>query len=108
MAETEFTEKLKRYIDMIKEKLDLKLVILFGSYARGEVGKYSDIDLAVFVEEKPDSHYYDETVLLYRCCRDIDTKIEPHLFYYKDLKDHEPADFISEIIRTGNIIYGSI
>ena len=105
MAPEELDRKIETYIDIIKERFNLELVVLFGSRARGKAGKHSDIDLAVFVEEKPDSKYLEEESLLYKCRRNIDLKIEPHLFYFKDYLDHEPADFISEVLRTGKVLY---
>lgn len=105
MAAVSFEEKLNRYICKVKENLDPELVILFGSYARGEADKYSDIDLAIFIEGEPEIKYLEEETLLYKLRRSIDLRIEPHLFYFKDYHNHEPADFIGEVIRTGKIIY---
>lgn len=105
MAPGELNKKIESYIDIIKDKFDLELVVLFGSRAKGKAGKHSDIDLAVFVGEKPGSEYLKEESLLYKCRRNIDLKIEPHLFYFKDYLDHEPADFISEVLRTGKVVY---
>ncbi len=105
MAPEELDRKISTYIDVIKEKFDLKLVVLFGSRANGTANKRSDIDLAVFVEEADSSGYLEEESLLYKCRRNIDLKIEPHLFYFKDYLEHEPADFISEVLRTGQVVY---
>jgi len=39
---------LRDYISLLVEKFDIYSIVLFGSYAKGKPGKYSDIDLAIF------------------------------------------------------------
>ena len=43
----ELIERLRRCVEEISEKLPLKLVILFGSYASGRYTAASDIDLLI-------------------------------------------------------------
>ncbi|RLG02552.1 MAG: nucleotidyltransferase domain-containing protein, partial [Thaumarchaeota archaeon] len=40
-------EVLERYLSELRRELDLKLVILFGSLARGDWKESSDIDLLI-------------------------------------------------------------
>jgi len=40
-------EQLKKLIFPIASELELERVIVFGSYARGEQGEYSDVDLVI-------------------------------------------------------------
>lgn len=42
----------KAYADSVRRVLPVKDVYLYGSYARGTAGKYSDIDIAVIVDPK--------------------------------------------------------
>ena len=42
---------LKRMIEIITDKFKPQSIILFGSHARGDVNRHSDIDLLVIVDE---------------------------------------------------------
>ncbi|PKP57433.1 MAG: nucleotidyltransferase [Candidatus Altiarchaeales archaeon HGW-Altiarchaeales-1] len=46
-ASFEIEEKLKKYKQLLKEKFKVKNIGIFGSYARGEESKNSDVDLLV-------------------------------------------------------------
>ena len=45
----EVEEVFKRNLQYLKEKYDIKLVYIFGSYAKGTNKKNSDLDIAVFL-----------------------------------------------------------
>ena len=47
-------EAVDRYVRELKRKLDLKLVILFGSLAKGSWTESSDIDLLIVAEDLSD------------------------------------------------------
>jgi predicted nucleotidyltransferase len=52
------TEKIKREISKrIRENFKVKEIILFGSYARGNEGVNSDIDLIVILDEVRDRDF---------------------------------------------------
>mgnify|MGYP000848414795 CR=1 FL=1 len=48
----DISSELNDLIDKIKTKIQVKKIILFGSYAYGNPGKDSDIDLCVITEDK--------------------------------------------------------
>ena len=106
MDNSEITEKLENYIETLKQYFKVKLIVLFGSYAKGNSKKYSDIDIAVFVEkDENELDYLEKSALLLKLVRKIDVRIEPTLFYSEELKDYEKASFVNEILTTGEIIY---
>ena len=106
MDNSEITEKLENYIETLKQYFKVKLIVLFGSYAKGNSKKYSDIDIAVFVEkDENEFDYLEKSALLLKLVRKIDVRIEPTLFYSEELKDYEKASFVNEILTTGEIIY---
>lgn len=45
-------EKLKKLTGYFKKQKEVKLAYLFGSAAKGTMGKLSDIDIAVYLDEK--------------------------------------------------------
>jgi predicted nucleotidyltransferase len=81
----ELIRKLKGKIDELAEKLPLSLVILFGSYARGNYTVASDVDLLVVYKgkERKDAFAMVKKLL------DI-SLIEPHVYSegeYEDLRE---------------------
>ena len=108
MADKEIKDKIRRYVEAIKDYFDVEMVILYSSYARSETREYSDIDVDVIVRDHPDIDYLEQLQLLYRMRGDIDDLIEPALFYSEDVENREEASFISEILRTGEVIYREV
>jgi predicted nucleotidyltransferase len=89
-----------RYASIVKTKYDFVKMILFGSYAKGNYNKDSDIDIAVILK---DYNNLTETQLdLMRLRRKIDSRIEPHPFREKDFEISNPI--VYEIIKYGQDI----
>lgn len=96
----EAIEKTKQYMDIIIPEFNPDMVVLFGSYAKGTQKEYSDIDIAVIVNEiKGD--YLDVLSKLYKMRRNIDVRIEPHILE----KDNDESGMLQEILSTGKILY---
>jgi predicted nucleotidyltransferase len=104
MDKIEVLEKVNRYIEIIKDYFKIKLVVFYGSYVNGAPHENSDIDIAVFIENKQDLSYYQNVVTLFRLRKKVDLSIEPNLFYY-DENGYEPASFENYIIQNGIIMY---
>ncbi len=96
MDKKEIINKIQLYSRLLQQHFDLDSVFLFGSYAKGEPGEDSDIDVAVVVD-KIQGDYFSYVPLLWKLRRQVDVRIEPILFE----KDHDPSGFLSEIKRTG-------
>ena len=106
MDKSKVREKLENYVEALKQNFKVKLVVLFGSYAKGNPEEYSDIDVAVFVEKDGKGlDYVEESAMLFTLVRNIDVRIEPTLFYTEELENYEKASFINDILTTGEIIY---
>ena len=69
-------EVLEKYLSELRRELDLKLVILFGSLARGDWKESSDIDLLIVSDDLSDDPA-ENFVKLKRGC------VEPHGFSTK-------------------------
>ena len=112
MREIKIKEKLKRIIDDLKS-YDPEKIILFGSYARGNAKKDSDIDLLIIKKtKKSKSQRTDEVFDLIYNKKDFgkeifDTPIEPHIYNPKEMKERlSLGDFyLKEILAQGKIIY---
>ncbi len=91
-----------KYADVVKDHFPVRKVILFGSYARGDQRKYSDIDVAVVVE-RLEKDILTSSALLQRLIRDIDLSIEPLLL----IEGYDPSGFLEHIEATGIVVYSA-
>ncbi len=100
MDKKEIDRKLKKYISIVKKEYSPKKIVLYGSYARGNYTEYSDIDVAVVVEEiKGD--FLELITRLYKLRRNIDTKIEPVLLE----ENNDKSGFLESILEYGIVLY---
>lgn len=93
-------EKVTKYADLVKDILPVKMVILYGSYAKNTAGKNSDIDVAVVVDDFNES-YLDTSAKLYKLVREVDIDIEPVLLD----KQMDKSGFLESIMKYGKVIY---
>ncbi|NLW47230.1 MAG: nucleotidyltransferase domain-containing protein [Firmicutes bacterium] len=49
MDKAAVTDRLNKYVDLVRDCFPVQKVILFGSYAKGTAGECSDIDVAVYL-----------------------------------------------------------
>lgn len=82
---------------LLQHDYPVKQMFLYGSYARGNFHKDSDIDLAIILNELPDP--FQTQVNLLKLTWKFDTRVEPHPFDAKDFASSNPV--INEILRTG-------
>lgn len=86
------------YANKVKSKYTFVKVILFGSYAKDNFHKESDIDIAVILKDFKNLN--DIQVDLMRLRRKIDSRIEPHPIREKDFNVNNPI--ANEIIKYGH------
>jgi predicted nucleotidyltransferase len=89
-----------KYSEEVKKVLNPTSIILFGSYVNGNPHEWSDIDIAILVDDY-EGDWYDTEVMLFRLKRNISLEIEPHLLD----ASHDPSGFVKHIVETGEIIY---
>lgn len=95
--------KVKTYKSLVDTVFPVKIeqCYLYGSYARGNPRKYSDIDVALVVGRLNDDYDILKTEpILWRLTRQVDDRIEPILVE----RDTDYAGFLDEIRRTGILI----
>lgn len=96
--------ELKEYIRLLRDSYNLYAVILFGSYAQGMARDYSDIDIAVFSEDFGKDPFSEMKGLL-KLRRKVNPDIEPLPFSKQVFFEHGKAEFVSEILSKGKLIY---
>ena len=91
-------EIVRKYIAYLKDsKLGIQQAYIFGSYASGKFHDDSDIDLAIVMNDVPDSFIMQ--VQLMKLSRKFDSRIEPHPF--ETAVFHPSNPFAHEILATG-------
>ena len=99
-------EKVRRlveeYAKLVVSNMVVNKIILYGSYARGDFRKDSDIDVAVVV---PRSSISDDILKdmakLFKLRRSISNDIEPVLLIDED----DPSGFLESISQYGEVVY---
>ena len=90
------------YIKALKKKnLRIEKAILFGSYAKGNAGKDSDIDIAII---SPDfgRDYVEEAIMLKEISEDINLDISPRPYSSEEYQNVKRGDFLyDEILVKG-------
>lgn len=92
-----------RYAEAVRNMLNPNAIILYGSYVNGEPTDNSDIDIAVIMNHFSGDRL-ETSSKLWGLTWDIDDRIEPILL---DSSDSDSSGFISEVLKTGQVIYHS-
>jgi predicted nucleotidyltransferase len=104
MDKREALEIAERYAIAVKEKFDSVKIVLFGSFAKGNFNKDSDIDIAVILKDY--NNLMDIQLDLMRLRRSIDSRIEPHPFRERDFEITNPI--VYEILKYGEDIKSNL
>ena len=105
-------KKLEHYIKSITGVMNVDMIILFGSFAKGNPHEYSDIDLAVISKEiDPDLPRWENIRIIKEKANiylDPDLQIIPFAKEaFENDQDSPIGSFIREIKKTGKIIYSN-
>ena len=94
-------EKVLRFYESVRQSLPVRKVLLYGSHAKGNAGKDSDIDVAVVIEETDHARRIEITARLFDSAFRIDPALEPKCIFQDEYEDHDQASILAEIINTG-------
>ncbi|MBF0337781.1 MAG: nucleotidyltransferase domain-containing protein [Nitrospirae bacterium] len=93
------TEKITMFLSRVGEQgIHIDSAYLFGSFVKGNDGKWSDIDIAVISSDISEDRLKERVRLMMIAC-DIDNRIEPVPFRPEDFTDEDPL--VWEIKRYG-------
>jgi len=99
---TDIIKKVRAYQLLVKQSdfpMKIENVYLFGSHAKGNYRKDSDIDVA-FVVNKWKGDYFDVIPPIWKLTEQVDYRIEPHVI----VPEEDYAGFLDEIQRTGILV----
>ncbi len=100
MDKREAIAKVKQYKLLPDDHFDLESVYVHDSCAKDTSTDYSDIDIAVLVDNL-EGDFLDHEAGLYKLRRNIDLSIEPVLFTNRIDK----SGFLDSILSYGEIVY---
>jgi predicted nucleotidyltransferase len=89
----------RRFKESIKSGLDVKKIILLGSYASGNYTENSDIDVCVIAENISNS--YLAMLQIAPKVVDIDVRIEPVVFSEKEFNEPISYGLLKEVKEYG-------
>ena len=94
----------KRFINLIIKKFNLKKIIIFGSFARGDYHKGSDLDLIIVGEFK--ERFIDrigKIIELNDSDLEIDVMVYTEEEFQKMIKERRP--FVVQALEEGIVVY---
>jgi len=89
-----------RYAEEVRSVLTPDAVILFGSYVNGNPNEWSDIDIAILINDFQ-GDWLETAAMLCSLTRRVSIDIEPHLLD----KTCDRSGFVEHVIKTGEFIY---
>ena len=91
-----------QYAEEVKKVLTPTAIVLFGSYVDGEPHEWSDIDIAVIINNFQ-GNWLETASMLCGLTRRVSIDIEPHLLD----ESSDKSGFVEYVIKTGDVIYKS-
>ena len=100
LDKTTVREIASKYAEEVRKVLNPNAIILFGSYANGNPHEWSDIDIAVIVNDFQ-GNWLETASMLYSLTRRVSIGIEPHLMD----SSYDKSGFVEFVKKTGEVIY---
>jgi len=91
-----------KYAEEVKKVLSPEKILLFGSYVNGTPREYSDIDIAV-VMNNYQGNWLDAATMLCALRMSVSLDIEPHLLD----ESCDRSGFLEFVKKTGEVLYKS-
>jgi len=89
-----------RYAEEVRKVLEPDAVILFGSYVNGTPHDWSDIDIAIVINNFH-GDWLETASMLQSLTRRVSIEIEPHVLD----ETCDKSGFVGHVIKTGEVIY---
>ena len=101
----ELSRAIDEFIKLLEDGLEIEAVILFGSHARGTAYEESDIDLAVISPDFEGVPLNRRQEMIADLSVHRPRDISPIGYPSSQYHNPPPQSFLSEIIRTGKVVY---
>ena len=96
MDQKEVIEILLKYKALISKHFDLDQMLLYGSYASNTETVESDIDVAIVLKDFSDN-YFNVVPAIWKLRKEIDLRIEPHVFE----SGKDKSGILKDILKNG-------
>ena len=101
-------DELKKLTRIIVDTVPVQRILLFGSYAREEQRKDSDLDLYVVMPSNSELRDIDAMILIRRAIRNtktlpVDIVVSHESHFDQRLATHS---FEQQVVREGKVLYG--
>ncbi len=102
-----FEDKIKLIVDRVTENYNPQAIIVFGSVAKGNSTENSDLDIAIIMDSDLTEH--ERNVEVRVCIGSIGIAMDLLVFTPEEIEaeKNDESSIVSEIMRTGEIVYGS-
>ncbi len=92
----------QEYANLVIKNMIVNKIILYGSYARGDYRKNSDIDIAVVVPRNSVSkNILEDMAKLFKLSHSVSLDIEPVLL----IDEEDNSGFLESISEYGEVVY---
>ena len=98
-------EVVRRAIEHLLRKIRIDQAVLFGSHARGEADRWSDVDVAVISPDFARMSHQKVMDLLVEVALTVDPSVEIRPYAPKDFKEARPTNFLGHILAEGRVVY---
>lgn len=98
-------ELVRRTVEYLRQRVRVDQVVLFGSHARGDADKWSDIDLAVISSDFARMSHAKLMDLLVEVSLTVDPLVEIRPYTPRHLKAARPTNFLGHILAEGKVVY---
>ena len=104
----EIFERIERYKDLVVKEIRPEAVVLFGSFAKGDINEGSDVDIMVIADFK--ERFLDRVKLLLDLNDEVKLPLEPIGYTTEEFQRmrEEGNRFIQEVLKSGMVLYGMI
>ncbi|MBU0701730.1 nucleotidyltransferase domain-containing protein [bacterium] len=97
---------INQFLTELQKHIFVSKIILFGSWAKNQQDKWSDIDLAIISDDFKDVSYLDRLVMLGKFAWQSKSTVIEALGFTKEEYEHDSKlDFLSEIKKNGVVIF---
>jgi predicted nucleotidyltransferase len=97
--------EIKKKLTVLKENPVIRKVVLFGSYARGDASRKSDMDLVVIMNTN--KRFFDRYELCDRLYEIFNTGLDIFPYTEEEFSRISHRPFIKTIIKEGIVVYES-
>jgi len=104
-TDAELERVVASFVDRIAREIRVDSVLLFGSYAAGRAGPWSDLDVAVISADFEDVPVYRRQEMLATAAIGTDPRITPIGYSLSELRSLVGPALLREIKSTGRVIY---